>query len=55
MLSTMDTDEGAHLNSCIHGYHVYITFWSATVREEFQCTKKLGLQRTDMQSPSYEI
>ena len=27
---------------CICGYHVYNTFWSATVGEELQCAKKLG-------------
>ena len=27
---------------CICGYHIYNTFWSATVGEELQCAKKLG-------------
>ena len=45
----MDADEEAHLSSCIHGYHVYNAIWSATVGEEWQCAKKLGMQRTNMQ------
>ena len=55
MVSTMDTDEEAHLNSCIRGYHIYNTIWSVTVGEVLQCAKKLGMQTTDMQSPSYEV
>ena len=55
MFSTMDTNEEAHPSSCIHGYHIYNAIWNATIGEELQCAKKLGMQRTDMQSPSYEV
>ena len=48
----MDANEVAHLSSCIHGYHIYNAIWSATVGEELQCAKKLGIGRTDIQSPS---
>ena len=55
MLNIMDVNEEAHLSSCIHGYHIYNAILSVTVGEEFQCVKKLGMQRTDIQSPSYEV
>ena len=51
----MNADEEAHHSSCIHGYHVYNTILCATVGEELQCAKKLGMQRTDMQSQSDEV
>ena len=51
MFSTMDANEEVHLSSCIHGYHVYNVVCSATVVEELHCVKKLGMQRTDRQSP----
>ena len=51
----MDADKETHLSSCVHSYHVYNAIWSATVGEELQCAKKLGMQRTDMQSLSYEV
>ena len=53
--SAMDTDEEAHLSYCICGYHIYNAIWCATVGEELRCAKKLEMQRTDMQSPSYEV
>ena len=43
----MDANEEVYLNSCTCEYHVYNTIWTATVGEELQCTKKLGMQRTD--------
>ena len=55
MFSTMDADEEAHLSSCICGYYIYNVSWSATVGEELQCAKKLGIQRTDMQSLSNKV
>ena len=51
----MDANKEAHLSACIHDYHVYNVICSATVAEELQCIKKLGMRRTDMQSPSYEL
>ena len=44
----MDADKEAHLSSCIRGYHIYNVIWCATVGEELQCAKKLGMQMTDM-------
>ena len=51
----MDANEEVYLSSCIHGYHVNNANWSAAVGEELQCAKKLGMQRTNMQSPSYNV
>ena len=52
----MVANDEAHLSFCIHGYHVYnAAAWSATVREELQCAMKLGMRKTDMQSPTYEV
>ena len=42
MISTMDANEGAHLSSCIGGYHIYNAIWSATVREKLQCAREVG-------------
>ena len=43
MFSTMDDDEEAHFSSCMRGYHIYNAIGSATVGEELQCAKKLGM------------
>ena len=42
MISTMDANKGAHLSSCIGGYHIYNAIWSATVREKLQCAREVG-------------
>ena len=55
MFGTMDANEEVYLSSCIHGYHVNNANWIAAVGEELQCAKKLGMQRTNMQSPSYNV
>ena len=55
IFSTMDANKEAHHSSCIRGYYIYNAIWCATVGEELQCAKKLGMPRTDMQSPFYEI
>ena len=34
---------------------MYNAMWNAVVGEELQCTKKLRIQSTDMQSPSYKV
>ena len=34
---------------------MFIMLFRVTVGEELQCAKKLGIQRTDMQSPSYKV
>ena len=34
---------------------MFIMLFRVTVGEELQCAKKLGKQRTDMQSPSYKV
>ena len=38
----MDANEGAHLSSCICGYHIYNAIWTATVREKLQCAREVG-------------
>ena len=43
MFSIMDASKEANLSSCIRGYHVYDAMWSATVGEELQCIRKLGM------------
>ena len=50
----MDADKEVRLSSCVHSYHIYNAIWSAAVGEELHCTKRLGMQRTGMQSSSHE-
>ena len=44
IFSIMDANEEAYPSSCTCGYHIYNDNWSATVGEELQGAKKLGMR-----------
>ena len=45
MFSTKDADEEAHLSFFIRGDHVYNAISSATVGEELQCAREVGIAK----------
>ena len=41
----MESDGRCERNSCMHGYHIYMSIWDAVIGEELLCRRDTGNER----------